>query len=311
MTTAAKTIDEPSQFVWEASHRIYYSTPNPVPIKEIVAALQGLDGLLKVLPKIASEITGVTIAETQFFVQSIESGSLQEDFFVRFFFGSKEDFDAFAEKMGKNKMVKGAAITALLAALVGYGAVKLTSSGSAPNITATNSVIIQGGAGTLNISAEAFQGALERAVGGDKKVVAENTIKLMAPVHAQPGSALEFVTPDNPAEKLTFPPEAIKEIPKRLELGANERIEEYKNTKLVIRAANLDSKKSGWAGRLALREDRLPIELDPAVSESDIFGRQEVMVDAALVFKEKGQSRELKPARIYVRKVIGAVPSTR
>jgi hypothetical protein len=47
----------------------------------------------------------------------------------------------------------------------------------------------------------------------------------------------------------------------------------------------------------------LPIELDPSVFEADIFGKTEVDVAAALIYKEKVKSRELKPSRIYVRRV--------
>ena len=71
----------------------------------------------------------------------------------------------------------------------------------------------------------------------------------------------------------------------------------------VVRATDLDNRTRGWAGRLGTREERLPIELDPSVAEAELFGRTSVRVDAALVFREKGRSRELKPARIYVRKV--------
>lgn len=304
-TTPAQAL--PTPYVWEATHRIYYDTKQPVPIKEMIIALQGLEGVLKVLPKAVTALTGIEIADAQFLVQSIESGSLLEDFVVKFFFENKENFDAFAEKMGKNKVVKGAAIAAVVAGVIGYGVAKVTSPGAAPNITATNSIIIQGGAGALSITPEAFEAAMRAAV-TDKKAVAESALKLMAPARAQPGSSVSISEVGRPGVDFTFPAEAVAEVPARIELEANERMEEYKNTRLTIRATNLDSKKSGWAGKLALREERLTIELDPAVSEADIFGRQEVMVDAALVFKEKGRSRELKPARIYVRRVIGPVP---
>lgn len=266
--------------------------------------------MLKLLPKAVTELTGIDIDDTQFLVQSLETGSLVEDVAVRFFFGDKEKFDAFVERMGQNKMVKGAVIAAIIAGLIGFGAAKLTSPSTAPNITATNSVIIQGGAGAMNISPEAFQMALDKAAAGEKKAIAESAIKFMAPAKAQPGSSVSVGGPDITSTNFTFSSATVAEIPKRLELEVNERTEEYQNTRLVIRATNLDSKKNGWAGKLASREERLPIELDPSVSESEIFGRQEIMVDAALVFKEKGRSRELKASRIYVRRVIGpASPS--
>lgn len=166
----------------------------------------------------------------------------------------------------------------------------------APSITATNSIIIQNGAGSLNISNEAFSAALTDAV-RDKKGVAESALKFIGPARMDPQSSVEFNS------QIIIPPSAIAEAPRKIELEANERIEEHTNTTLTIRATNLDSKKSGWAGRLGNRDDRLPIELDPVVRQEDIFGRSAVQVDAALIFKEKGRSRELKPSRIYVRKI--------
>jgi len=300
------------EYVYETTHRIFYSTSKPVPIREIILALQGLEGVLKLMPKAVSSLTGIDIDGSEFLVQSIESGSLIEDIVVKFFFKDKQTLEAFVEKMGENKVVKTTVITAILAGIVGYGLHQAVGNKPAPGITATNSVIIQNGAGTLNISPEAFSAALREAV-TDKKGATESALKFIGPARAEPGSSV-FIGSDTSkrdrANDLEISARAVAEAPARIELEPNERIEEYPNAKLAIRATNLDSKKNGWAGRLATREERLPIELDPSVQESEIFGREEVMVDAALVFKEKGRSRELKPARIYVRKVHGSVPSS-
>lgn len=292
-------------FVFESTHRVYYNTKNPVPIKDVIIALQGLEGVLKSLPKVMTGLTGVEIDGVEFLVQSIESGSLIEDIAIKFFFKDRAGLDAFVEKMGANKMVKGGVIAAALAGLVGYGLHAAMSGKPSPNITANNNVIINIGAGEVNMTPEQFTAVVKAAV-GDKKGVAESALKFINPARKDPGSTVVFDEPgseDKTAQKIEFSASAISEAPARIELDANERLEEYKGATLTIRATNLDSKKTGWAGKLGHREERLPIELDPSVSESEIFGRATVIVDAALVFKEKGRSRELKPARIYIRKV--------
>lgn len=310
MATTQESAAEP-KYVYETTHRIYYNTTKPVPIKEVILALQGLEGVLKLVPKAVSTLTGIEIEGSEFLIQSIESGSLIEDVAIQFFFKDKANFEAFVVKMGQNKIVKTTVITAIIAGVIGYGLSQAMGTKPAPGITATNSVIIQNGAGTLNITPEAFAAGIKSAV-TDKKGAAEGALKMLGPARAQPGSSVflggDAAKPDVYSE-FEIPPNVVAEAPARIELAANERLEEFKNVKLAIRAANLDSKKNGWAGRLALREERLPIELDPAVQESEIFGRQEVMVNAALVYKEKGPSRELKPARIYVRQVLGAPPA--
>lgn len=288
--------NEKPEYVFQISHRVYYNTKKPLPIKEVVLALQGLEGLLKPLPLVLGKLTGIDVDGAEFLIEHIESGSLVEDIAIRFFFKDRSNLDAFIDKISENKTVKSLVITSAIAGLLGYGLHIAMADKPAPAITATNSVIIQNGAGSLNISNEAFAAALADAV-RDKKGIAESALKLIGPARMDPQSSIEF------NGQISIPPVAIAEAPRKIELEANERLEEHVNTVLTIRATNLDSKKSGWAGRLGNRDDRLPIELDPAVRQEDIFGRSTVLVDAALIFKEKGRSRELKPNRIYVRRI--------
>lgn len=300
------TYREGSFFVLEAVHRIHYNTSKPVPIKEVIIALQGLDGLLKALPQVVANATGVEVLGGEFLIRSIETGSVVEDIVVKLMFGDQAKLDAFIARIRGNKPMRVTLIAAAIAGLVAYGVSQAVGSKQpTTSISATNSVIIQNGAGVVNITPEAFQSAISGAV-KDKKALAESALKFIGPARADPGSTISF-DPDrsglsHPAIEL--PASFVKEAPARIELEPNERYEEFALTELIVRATNLDSKKAGWAGRLAHREERLPIELDPAIDERALFGRDKVKVSAALIFKERGRSRELKPARIYVRKVL-------
>lgn len=293
------------KFVFETSYKIYYKTENPVPIKQIISSLQGLEGIVKYLPAALTNLTGVEIQDSEFLIQSIEAGSLWEEIFVKLTFGNKENLDAFLAKTHANKPVRNTIIGVALLGLVGYG-MHLAASASktaAPTITATNSVIIQNGAGVLNLSPEAVQKHIEAAV-KDKKSVAESAVRFIAPARAEANATISVGdAQDFEAGKIEIPSKAIKETPARLELEPNERIEVYKNTKLQIRALNLDSHTTGWKGRISAREDKLPIVFAPEVDLSTLFGRETLLVDADLVFAEKGKSRELQPKRIYVHRV--------
>ena len=140
----------------------------------------------------------------------------------------------------------------------------------------------------------------------DKKSTSESALKFIAPARSDPGSTISFDPDPSGVEPpgVELPASFVNEAPARIELQKNERVEEFAAAELIIRATNLDSKKTGWAGKLGHRDERLPIELDPSVDERDLFGRDKVRVEAALVFKEKGKSHELMPARIYVRKIL-------
>lgn len=302
----SEALKAPELFVFETTHRVYYNTQKPVPIKDVITALQGLEGVLKSLPQVVSGLTGIEIEGCEFLVQSIESGSLTEEIAIRFFFKDRAGLDAFVDKIGANKVMKGAVITAAIAGIVVYGLSLSMSGKPAPNITANNNVIINIGAGEVNMTPESFA-AVVRAAVGDKKGTAESTLKLIAPARSDPGSTVTMNgvgMAGESGQKLEISAASISEAPVKLDLGANERIEEFPDVELYIRATNLDSKKVGWAGKLSNRADRLPIELDPSVSENDIFGRASVRVDAAVIYTEKGKSRSLKASRIYVRRVI-------
>lgn len=295
-------VSENNKFVFETSYKIYYKTENPVPIKQIISSLQGLEGVIKYLPAALTNLTGVEIQDSEFLIQSIEAGSLWEEIFVKLTFGSKDKLDAFLEKTHANKPVRNTIIGVALLGLVGYG-MHLAASASktaAPNITATNSVIIQNGAGVLNLTPEVVQQHIQAAV-KDKKYVAESAVRFIAPARAEPEATISVGDAANfEQEKIEISSKAIKETPARLELEPNERVEVYKNTRLQIRALNMDSHSTGWKGKLSNREDTLPIVFAPEVDISRLFGVEVLVVDADLVFAEKGKSRELQPKRIYV-----------
>lgn len=282
----------------KVTHRIVYNTSKAVPLGEMIISLQGLQGILKSFPTALSGATGVQVEGCEFLIQNIESGSLIEDVVIKILFKDRARMDAFLEKAGENGMVKTAVIGALIGGLVIYGMQLATSSNPAPNITANNNTVINIGAGEVKMTPEEFT-AVVRAAVGDKKAAAESALRFIAPAKADPGSNVSLADGE-----VLINSAAVAETPSKIELAANERLEQYKNVELVIRAANLDSKKSGWAGRLGGREDRLPIELDPTVSENDVFGKSSVRVDAAVVFTEKGRSRELKATKIYVHRVL-------
>lgn len=280
----------------QITHRILYNTSKPVPLGEMIIALQGLQGVLKAMPAALSGVSGVEVEGCEFLIQSIESGSLVEDVVIKILFKDRGRMNAFLERIGENGMVKGIVVAALVGGLVVYG-MQLATNSPAPNITANHNTIINIGAGEVNMTPEQFTAVVKASV-GDKKAAAEGALRFIAPAKADPGSSIELGD-----ATVVVDARAVSEAPAKIELEANQRLEEHKNVELAIRAANLDSRKSGWAGRLGGRSDRLPIELDPAVAESDLFGRSAVQVDAAVIFTEKGRSRELKASKIYVRRV--------
>lgn len=287
-------------FIYECNQTIRYNTKNPVPINQVIESLTGLNGLLKDVPRVIKGLTGVEIEDAQFFIQRIESGSLIDEILVKLFFKNQEEFDSFMEKIRENGKVRNTVVTLAIAGVIGYGANSLLGNKSTPNITATNNTIINIGAGEVKLTPEAFEAIVRSAV-ADKKDNAKNVVKFFAPSRADSQSSV-FIEGVN-STMVEFPAAAIAEVPERLIIEKNELTKDLAKVIVQIRAADLDSKKAGWAGRIDGETERVKIELDPNVKEMDLFGKSHVLADATLIFAPRGKSNKLTPNKIYIRKI--------
>lgn len=287
-------------FVYECTHTIRYNTKNPVPISQVIEALNGLHGLLKDVPHLVGELTGTEIESAQFFIKRIESGSLTEDVLVKLFFKDEEAFHAFLDKVRENGKVRNTVVAMAIAGVIGYGINSLLSNKSATNITATNNTIINIGAGEVKLTPEAFEAIVKAAI-SDKKENARSTARFFAPSRAD-GTSSVFIEGDN-ATAIEIPPAVIAEVPDRLILAKNELTQDLTKVTVQIRATDLDSKKAGWAGRIDGLTERVRIELDPNVKEADLFGKTSVQADATLISTPKGKGNKLTPSKIYIRKI--------
>lgn len=297
-----KVLSHDGLYVYEATHRITYNTKKLVPIGDVIIALQGLRGLLETVPALASGLTGVEIERSAFNLQTIESGSLIEEVLVQFFFKDRASLDAFIAKLGGNKAVKGTVIAALLAGVAGYGLSVAITPKQGPSITATNNVIIISGAGELKITPEMFEAAIAVAAAGNKKEVAQSALKFITPARADSSSSIAIGSVEG-GKPLRIEPGAIAESPKKLDLPKNEGFEELKKVEVLIRATDLDSKKTGWAGRIEGKTERVKVELDPTVSEAEMFGKTTVIADATLIFEPRGKGSKLTPTKLFIRKI--------
>lgn len=294
-----------TQFVYVAEHELYYSTKTPVPISEVIEGLQGLERLLRSLPRAIEKASGVPILSSEIYVEEIKSGSLLEKVAVKLFFNTEQEFEEFLSKvktkLDGSPMIKGTLITALIAGLVGYGiflAAK-TSPNPSPNITANNNVIINIGAGEIGMSPDAFRSIVETAV-IDKKDLARAAVKLVKPARGDVGAAILL----DGRQDIAIQPAAIVETPPVVNIEPQKRVDELKGAVLLLRAGDMDRKDAGWAGAIEGKTERLPIQLDPTVDPADLFGRSKVMADVALVFHQDNRSGNMIAKSIFVRHVL-------
>ena len=289
-----------TDFVYTATHRLYYDTKQPVPIADIIEGLQGLERILAELPKVLGGVTKVPIKRSEIFVEKIESGSLIEDVVVKLFFKDQEGLNKFLDRIHEKPMVKNLLIGAVITGVALYGVTLAANAlkAPAPNIQANNNTIINIGAAEAKMTPEQLAAIIEAAV-SDKKELAKSAVKLLKPARNDPEASIRL----DDSDVLVVTPSAIRETPKKVEIDKQRKLEELHGVEVQIRATDLDSKKSGWAGVIDGKTNRVKIELDPVVNEADIYGRKSIVADVTLVYKLGRDGAEMVPDMIFVRKI--------
>jgi hypothetical protein len=298
-----------SEFIFQATHRLYYSTERPVPIGDIAKSLLALEKLILSSEALFEGLTAVDIDKIEVLVSKIESGSLAEDVLIKFFFKDQAGLDAFIAKLREKTlenglMGKSVLVASVLAILVGTGALYAamqSKSGNTSTITANNNVIINIGAGEVGMTPEAFKSVVDAAI-KDRQALAENTVQLFKPARADKNAAITF---DN-NEQVKFSPEVIAATPTTSKAAAQDHAKDYSDVDLQIRATDLDSQKRGWAGVVpALFERRIPLKLAENVNPSDL-NQFQVRADITVFYKrqKRGSGNELMPDYIMVRNII-------
>lgn len=296
------------QFVFETTHRLYFSTENAVPVGDIARSLIALEKIILSSQFAFEGITSVDIAKIEVLISKLESGSLLEDIGIKFFFKDQAGLDAFVAKVRAKTLENGVlgkslVVGAVLASVVGAGAFfAAKSNGSAQTtITANNNVIINIGAGEVGMTPEAFKSVVETAI-KDKKALAENTVSFFSPARSDRNASITF--DDNDAVRFT--PEVIAATPSSISKDRSEHSKDYSDVDLQIRATDLDHHKTGWAGIVTgLVDRRVPLKLAENVKPADLNHFQ-VRADITVFYKRKarGSGSELVPSHVLVRNVI-------
>ncbi len=295
------------QFVLETKHEFYYSNRDAVPIADIIDSLVGIEKLVKLAPGVLEALTGIEIDGVEVFVDTLESGSLLEDVIIKLVFRDQARLDAFLEKVNAkigDGVARNVLIAAVIAALLGYGAYLLARamSNSTTTITANNNVIINVGAGEVDLTPEAFKAIVEASV-KDKKGLAGSVVKILQPARSDSNASLVLDGND----KLNFSNQVIAATPATLELNRQEKVEHLSDVDLQIRATNLDSKVQGWAGLIPNAvARRVKLVLDANVMPADLAGKFKVRADVSVYYRlaKSGSKSEMVPDHILVREVI-------
>lgn len=292
------------------SHRIFYSNENPIPVTEIAESLLALERVIKASPEVLERLfPGVKIDKVEVFIKKIESGSLLEDFIVKFFFGDQVAFDDFIKKLRKKTGMEklqedNKTLSVIILALIllggAYGLSKIPSDPkNQTTIEANNNVIINLGAGMIEMSPDDFRAIIETSV-KSKKNLAQDAIKVIMPAKKDQRASITF--DDDPQTSLTA--ETIRAFPRYVPSDAtDEIIRDYKNISVIIRATDLDSLKKGWAAVVPeVSDKRVPLQLDPNIDPNYLSSNPSVFGDVTVIFKTNGDSVEI-PRKYFLRTI--------
>lgn len=144
---------------------IYYSNRNYLPVEDIAESMLAMKSLISHMPEVLEKIIpGLTIRNAQIYIGGITSGSLWEDFVVKFLWGSQDEFDTFIkgsrEKLKVDQLIANKKLlSCVLAALIlGGGIVLLYKNPNTDQQQKTlrdnQQIIINIGSGVVGISQE-------------------------------------------------------------------------------------------------------------------------------------------------------------
>lgn len=282
-------------------YKIKYETEHPVPIPEVIDSLQSLDKLLRRTPRfIEAALPGVRIIQTDVLIDKIESGSLKDNFIVRFLFeGDEQNIDKFQEVVDKlmaNGSIVGKIVAFAVGGLVMYGAMKALPTGSnAPNINAYNNTIINVG-GEIGLEAESFKALLDAT--SDKKSLAKESVKALAPAKQDPKANITF----EGYPSLTIPSEAVAEAPQHYEpIQPTQQELTYENVQILIRASDADKREKGWAGLVpGITDKRTKFIIGEKVNPEDLLGKTSIYADLTVhqVYSKSKKAYQVKSIEI-------------
>lgn len=282
-----------AEFVFSATHDLYYSTKEPVPIGEVIESLLGLERLVKMAPRALEGLTGVPIDRIEVYVDQLESGSLLEKVVLKLFFKDEQEFEAFFEKVRAkvgNGVARNVLIGAVVSALLLYGVYLLASSsgGNTTNITANNNTIINIGAGEVQLTPEQFKSIVQAAV-TDKKELAQAASQIVRPLRRDASAAL--VIDGNDSLKVT--PAVVKETPDSFKVVPDTKVEVMRDVELHVRTTNRDSNRTGWSARLPLKFDhKLKLKLEDHLDPEDIAGKPIIKGDVEIHYVRDAQRNQ-------------------
>lgn len=295
------------QHVVKLSYKIKYETENPVPIEEIIDALQSLNTLLSSASSVISELSNVEIQGHQLYVEKLVSGSLVEDICVSLIFGDQEKMNDFLRWLNTTNM-RPFLVGALLSGALTFGVMTLMNNNAVPAqnsgsqiSNSPNAMIVNFPEGTLSEETKKLVNDEIAKRVSDRNAYAKQTLNFFEPVRNDPNARISLGEGEAKADISSA---VVKAVPQKYVAKKNNRFEDLSGVTVVLRAVDLDSKKTGWAGSIEGVTERVKVELDPTIDPVEIYGKTKIIADVTLERDFKQQANQMVPKRIIIRSIL-------
>lgn len=260
-------------------------------LQDVVDSLQGFDAIVKRFPKILPDLIGVPVVSVSVDVKDVRIGSLYDDLIVKFMFGGQEQMDLFIhqmhEKFMTHKAVPYLVFFALLIAggVTAYKVISPSEKPMEPVINSNNVTIINMISADVGKDAETVKAIIERAVPhSDSIKLAKDSYKIFNAFGDS--KTLKF----SEFQNYSLPDDVVRSFPEKSKVESVEDIREFKNVEVQIRAADMDSVKTGWAAKIpSVLDRRIKVKVNGFVNVSKIRIGANVRADIVVVYKSDGE----------------------
>ncbi len=297
------------------SQQVYYSNKELVPLREIADSLIALESVIKQSPDVLERLfSGTKISGVEVFLNELRSDSIWEDVVIKFIFGSQAKLDQIItdarskiglELLSQKPKLLSAIILAMILSGGSYyvGKYRADSTEQKVTIEGNNNTVINIGADLLNMPTKEFRNAIDTAV-KDKDKLARDAAKVILPAKRDMGAHIKF----NNDEQLQVTNDTVKAIPRHvIEPEPEEFIEEINNAEIIIRAADLDSFKRGWAVVVpSLSDRRVRLQLDSRIDTEFLMLHPHLKGNITVVMTYDNEKKKI-PKLVFLKGLSGKI----
>lgn len=287
--------------VLSSEHQLYFETGKRLSITELVSALTAFERIVHTATPAFSRLAfdGSRVANVDVYVTKLAPGSTDIRLWFDFFFKNQRDYHraaaAFRKGIGIDKIMNrypaiGFIVYSAVLLGTGAGLFKLGGCKSDPVEKAMVTLNNVSNTGVINIGdAQTLTQAVGREIKGTNRL-GSNALKVLHSVKVADGTGV--VIDGNQALKIDKA--IIQQVPDTLQIPpeTNEWVD-YKNTRVYVRAIDLDTEK-GWKCFVpSVWNKRIPLKKPAGIDPQTLIASDGFLADLSILWQPKGLNVEV------------------